>query len=202
MQNFYDKTSLLAAALFASFALAACGGGSSEPAPLTPLATPALAFTPVQESLDLNNYTLVGKYSLPEGNGANLLGSEVSAVTYNQDTDTLFMISDNGTSIIQTSKTGQLIDTMTLPADATKPQGTYFYDPEGLTYVGSGNFVMVEERYRQATTFKYVGGTTLDVTTVKTVKLGTTLGNIGFEGVTSLTATQTPPPLATSNSPT
>jgi len=55
---------------------------------------------------------------------------------------------------------------MTLPADATKPQGTYFYDPEGLTYVGSGNFVMVEERYRQATTFKYVGGTTLDVTTV------------------------------------
>ncbi len=184
MQNFYDKTSLLAAALFASFALAACGGGSSEPAPLTPLATPALAFTPVQESLDLNNYTLVGKYSLPEGNGANLLGSEVSAVTYNQDTDTLFMISDNGTSIIQTSKTGQLIDTMTLPADATKPQGTYFYDPEGLTYLGSGNFVMVEERYRQATTFKYVGGTTLDVTTVKTVKLGTTLGNIGLEGVT------------------
>ncbi|MBC7916811.1 MAG: SdiA-regulated domain-containing protein [Rhodoferax sp.] len=181
--KFLSKTTgCLALSLLASVALIGCGGGSTAEPP-SPLPLPALAFTPPQESLDLNNYTLVGKYSLPEGSGANLLASEVSAVTYNPDTDTLFMVADNGTSIVQTSKTGQLIDTMTLPADAAKPQGTYFYDPEGLTYVGSGNFVMVEERYRQANFFKYVGGTTLDVSTVKTVKLGTTLGNIGLEGV-------------------
>ena len=84
MKKFCQKTSLLAVALFAGFGLTACGGGSSVPAPL---AAPALTFTPAQESLDLNNYTLVGKYSLPQGTGANLLGAEVSAVTYNPVTD-------------------------------------------------------------------------------------------------------------------
>ena len=192
MKTGFHKLSPWALALAGALALSACGGGDNNdvsgisPAPTAPvaLAAPLLSFVSPQESLDLSNYTLVGKYSLPVGSGANLLAAEVSAVTYNPDTDTLFIVGDNGTAISQISKTGQLIDTMTLPADASKPQGTYFYDPESIAYIGGGQFVIVEERYRQASVLTYKGGTTLDVSGVKTVKLGTTVGNIGIEGIT------------------
>lgn len=172
-------------ALVCALTLAACGGGSdARPSPATDtLAIPSLGFTAPGESLDLANYTLVGQYGLSVGSGANLLAGEVSAVTWNQDTDTLFIVGDNGTSVTQIGKTGQLIDTMTLPADATKPQGTYYYDPEGIAYIGGGQFVLSEERYRQVTRFTYAAGTTLDPATAQTVKLGTTIGNTGFEGI-------------------
>ena len=76
----------------------------------------------------------------------------------------------------------QLIDSMTL-APGNSPQGTDFYDTEGITYVGGGKFVLVEERYRQANLFTYVAGGTLHRADAQTVKLGTTIGNIGLEGV-------------------
>lgn len=191
----FRRLSACALVWASALVLTSCGGGGETPAPAigsasTPittstaaLGTPVLSFVSPQESLDLNNYTVVAKYPLPLGTGSNLLASEASAITYNPDTDTLFMVGDSGTSITQFSKTGVLTDSMTLPLDASKPQGTYFYDTEGLTYVGGGKFVMVEERYRQANLFTYTAGTTLDPATVKTVKLGTTVGNIGIEGV-------------------
>lgn len=180
---------ILAAAVAAALALTACGGGSDDvapPAPATPteLAVPTLAFSAPGESIDLSNFTLVGKYPLPVGSGNNLLASEVSAVTYNWDTDTLFLLGDHGTAIVQVTKTGQLIDTMTLPADAAQPQGTAIYDPEGLAYIGGGRFVLAEERVRQAVRFTYTPNTTLDIATAQRVKLGTTIGNVGLEGVT------------------
>lgn len=167
--------------------LAACGGGGSS-APATPPGTalsapPTLSFVAPQETIDLNNYTLVGKYSLPVAATGNLLGSEVSAITYNVDTDSLFILGDSSTSITQINKTGQLIDTMSLPLDATRPQGTFYYDLEGLAYAGGGKFVFAEERLRQVTQFTYAAGTTLNPTSAQTVKLGTTTGNIGFEGI-------------------
>src|SRR6185295_14401267 len=100
------------------------------------------------------------------------------------DTDTLFVVGDGGTSVVQVSKTGQLINSMTLPAGGS-PQGTEFYDTEGLSYVGGGKFVLVEERYRQVNLFTYVAGGTLTRAAVQTVKLGTTVGNVGIEGITS-----------------
>jgi uncharacterized protein YjiK/phosphodiesterase/alkaline phosphatase D-like protein len=139
--------------------------------------------------IDLSKYTRIGRYDLPEPTRTkpptgSLLAQEVSAVTYNSDTDTLFVLGDGGTSIVQVDKKGNLIDSMTLALDATKPQGTAFYDPEGLTYVGKGQFVFVEERDRQVNLFTYKPNTTLARTDVKTVKLGTTIGNIGIEGIT------------------
>src|SRR5262249_4945028 len=71
---------------------------------------------------------------------------------------------------------------MTL-ARGGSPQGTEFYDPEGLTYVGGGQFVMSEERDRQAVLFTYAAGTTLVRSQTKTVKLGTFVDNIGLEGL-------------------
>jgi hypothetical protein len=97
--------------------------------------------------LDLSNSVRVGRFDLPEPTRTtppanSLLAQEVSAVTYNRDTDTLFVVGDGGTSIVRVTKTGQLVDSMTL-ASGGSPQGTEFYDPEGLTYVGAGRFVMV-----------------------------------------------------------
>ncbi|MFB2837785.1 SdiA-regulated domain-containing protein [Floridanema evergladense] len=141
----------------------------------------------VVEGVDLSNYVRIGRYDLPEPTRTtaptnSLLSQEVSAVTYNWDTDTLFVVGDGGRSIVQVNKTGQLIDSMTL-ALGTSPQGTEFYDTEGLTYIGNGEFVLIEERDRQANLFTYAPNTTLTRSNVQTVKLGTTVGNIGIEGI-------------------
>lgn len=142
-------------------------------------------------SVDLSNYVRVGRYSLPEplltalpaGTPAhNLLCQEASGVTYNWDTDTLFVVADGGRSVTQVSKTGVLIDTMTL-ALGSSPQGTEFYDIEGVTYIGGGQFVMAEERDRQLVKFTYAAGTTLTRAQTQTVKIGTFVDNTGTEGL-------------------
>jgi uncharacterized protein YjiK len=149
----------------------------------TPMQAPALSFVAPGNSLDLANYTLSARYDLPTGSGNNLLASEASAVTYNHDTGTLFIVGDHGTSVVQMSRDGQFIDSMTLPADPDQPQGTYLYDPEGIAYVGNGQFVLIEERLRRADLFTYVPNTALSPAELRQVKLGTTIGNIGLEGV-------------------
>lgn len=140
------------------------------------LGAPMLSFVAPGESLDLSNYTLVGKYTLPVSAIGNQIAAEVSAVTYNTATDSLFIVGDEGTYITQISKRGEVINTMNLPAGL-------FADPEGISSIGNGQFVVADERVRTASLFTYTGGTTLDAASVKTVKLGTTLGNIGLEGV-------------------
>ncbi len=143
-------------------------------------------------SVDLGNYVRVGRYALPDVSNTplpagtpvhNLLAQEASGVAYNHDTDTLFIIGDGGRSITQVSKTGQLIDTMTLALQTGAPQGTAFYDPEGITYVGNNQFVFTEEREREVTKVTYVANTTVGPAQAQTVKLGTTIGNIGLEGI-------------------
>jgi uncharacterized protein YjiK len=143
-------------------------------------------------TVDLATYVRVGRYDLPEplrtvlpaGTPAhNLLCQEASGVAYNWDTDTLFIVCDGGRAITQVSKTGQLIDTMTLALRAGAPQGTDFYDPEGITYIGNGQFVMSEERDRQLVKFTYAAGTTLSRGGAQTVKLGTFVDNTGTEGL-------------------
>jgi len=139
-------------------------------------------------SVDLSTYVRVGRYDLPEPTRTtppvnNLLAQEASGVTYNWDSDTLFIVGDGGTSVTQVTKTGALVNTMTLPPGGS-PQGTEFYDTEGITYIGGGQFVFAEERVRQAVKFTYVGGGTLLRSATQTVKLGTTIGNLGLEGLT------------------
>ncbi len=141
----------------------------------------SIAFTaipPAISSIDLSTYVRTGLFNLPVATtGTNFLAREVSAVTYNKDTDTLFVVGDGGTAIVQVSKTGVLIDSMTLTAGL-------FADPEGLSYIGNGQFVIADERVRQASRFTYTANTTLTAGNVQTVKLGTTIGNDGIEGIT------------------
>src|SRR5262249_41187055 len=138
-------------------------------------------------SADLYRYVRIARYSLPEPTRTaappnSLLAQEASGVTYNWDDDSLYVVGDGGTSVVQVSKTGTLISSMTL-APGNSPQGTDFYDTEGITYVGGGKFVLLEERYRQANLFTYVPGGTLHRADAQAVKLGTTIGNIGLEGI-------------------
>lgn len=137
-----------------------------------------------ETAIDLSRYVRVGRYDLPVSTVGDyaLQCREASAVTYNWDTDTLFITGDGGTSVVQVSKTGALINFMTL-ATGSSPQGTEFYDTEGITYIGGGQFVMTEERDRQLFKFTYAGGTTLSAGGAQRVKLGTTIGNIGLEGL-------------------
>jgi len=137
--------------------------------------------------VDLSTYVRVGRYDLPEPTRTppppgNLLAQEASGVTYNWDTDTLFIAADGGTAIVQVTKTGQLVDTMTLALGGS-PQGTEFYDTEGITYIGDGKFVMAEERDRQLVLFTYAAGTTLTRANTQTVKIGTFAPNTGTEGL-------------------
>jgi uncharacterized protein YjiK len=136
-----------------------------------------------ETNIDLSRYVRVGRYDLPEPTrttppSGNLLGQEASGVAYNWDTDTLFIVGDGGTSVTEVSKTGALVSAMTLSGN-----GNDFLDTEGITYIGAGQFVLTEERVRQAVKFTYVGGSTLTPAAVERVKLGTTIGNIGLEGL-------------------
>ncbi len=167
------------------------GGACSSPGqpPSAPAARAAAAALTAPTTMDLSKYAWVGRYNLPEPtrttppDGTSLLAQEASSVTYDWDTDTLFVVGDGGTSVVQVDKTGALLDSMTL-APGGSPQGTEFYDTEGVSYVGGGQFVLIEERYRQVSLFTYVAGATLTRAEVQTVKLGTTIGNIGLEGAT------------------
>lgn len=171
----------LSAAVVALLTLGIAGcGGSDESVGLN---TPTLSFIDPQNTFELANYTQSGRYPLPVGTGTNLLAEEASGVTYNKDTGTLFVVGDGGTAVAQVSTKGVLINSMTLAADATKPQGTYFYDPEGITYLGNGKFAFVEERDRRINEFTYAAGTVLGASGVRSVKIGTTIGNIGIEGL-------------------
>src|SRR5262249_28339366 len=126
---------------------AAAGATAAALAAVSLSFTAPAAHAAAAPAVDLSPYSLVARYSLPEPSntpppdGTSLLAQEASSVTYDWDTDTLFVVGDGGTSVVQVSKTGQLIDSMTL-APGGSPQGTTFYDTEAITYVGNGQFVM------------------------------------------------------------
>lgn len=135
--------------------------------------------------VDLATYKRVARFDLPAQFDPDIyeeLAYDASGVAYNWDTDTLFIVGDGGTGVVQVDKSGQLIDSMTF-APGESPKGTTFFDPEGIAYIGEGRFVMTEERDRQLVRFTYAAGTTLTREDADTVKLGTFVENIGFEGV-------------------
>jgi len=151
--------------------------------------TASVVSSPAITNVDLSTYIRVGSYDLPEPtrttppDSTNLLCQEASGVAYNWDTDTLFIIGDGGRSFTQVSKTGALIDTMTLALREGAPQGTDFYDPEGVTYIGGGQFVFSEERDQRLVKFTYAAGTVLSRANAQTVQLGTFVPNVGIEGL-------------------
>lgn len=149
------KTSTFAAAILAAQAGLALLAPSGASAAIT--------------ALDLANYTLTGTYTLP-----GIAAAEASAVTYNWTTDTLFVLGDEGDALVEVNRTGAQIGMMTL---------TGFADTEGLTYIGGGQFVLTEERLRNAYLLSYSAGGSADSSTLAMADLGATVGNTGIEGI-------------------
>jgi len=140
------------------------------------LGLPGLA-TAIDE-IDLSTYELTATYFLPPGdfttNPAIINAHEASAVTYNWDTDTLFVIGDEGGEIVEVSKEGVELSQMIVIG---------FNDPEGLTYIGNGKLVLVEERNRDAYEVSYNPGGFLLKNAADAIDLGTFVDNIGLEGI-------------------
>jgi uncharacterized protein YjiK len=118
---------------------------------------------------DLANYQLVHTYDLPSVSAA-----EASAVTYNWDTGTLFVLGDEGDALVEVTTGGATVSTMTL---------TGFDDTEGLAYLGGGKFALTEERLQDIFQLTYVPGGTAGRGSLASVSFGPTVGNIGLEGI-------------------
>jgi uncharacterized protein YjiK len=136
----------------------------------------SLAASPIS-SINLANYRVTGNFALDTLGG---LGLEASAVTYARDRGSLFFVPDEGLGVVEISKTGVTLGSMTFsgwPAASTNT------DAEGLTYLGGGVLVVAEERLQDAFRFSYVPGGSVNLATADFVSIGATVGNIGTEGI-------------------
>ncbi|MDY6949383.1 MAG: SdiA-regulated domain-containing protein [Pseudomonadota bacterium] len=132
------------------------------------LLAPVLAGAQVA-SVDLGNYELTHTVSLPAGPA-----SEASAITWNWDSDSLFVMGDEGDAIVEVDRNGTLLSSMSLSG---------FDDTEGLTYIGAGRFVVLEERLQDAYVLTYTAGGNASRSSLASASLGVTVGNVGLEGI-------------------
>lgn len=133
-----------------------------------------------QTSIGLQNYALSGNFVLPTLGG---LGLEASAVTYARDRGSLFIVGDEGLGVVELSLTGQVLGSMAFNWTGT---GSSNNDAEGLTYMGNGRLVVVDERPQTAYRFDYVNGGSVALATTPSAALGSTagtVGNVGTEGI-------------------
>ncbi|MBP6097362.1 MAG: SdiA-regulated domain-containing protein [Methyloversatilis sp.] len=119
--------------------------------------------------LDLSDYRLVATYDLPAVRAA-----EASAITWNWDSDSLFVLGDEGDYVVEVNKQGVELSSMNLFG---------FDDTEGLTYVGNGQFVITEERLQDAYLFTYQASGAVGRGTLPSLSVGPTVGNVGIEGL-------------------
>jgi uncharacterized protein YjiK len=128
----------------------------------------AFVLPSLASALSLSDYSVTGTFALPA------LAPEASAVTYNWDSGTLFVLGDEGDAVVEVDAAGTQITTMAL---------TGFDDTEGLTYVGGGQFVVTEERLRDAYLLPYAAGGSAARSSLQSADLGATVGNVGIEGI-------------------
>lgn len=96
-------------------------------------AVPALAVEP------LKNYTHLVTHRIP---GV----SEASGVAYNWDTNTLFVIGDEGEALVQINKKGETINQMGFDFNVSPREARGLDDPEGVAYLGNNTFMIADER--------------------------------------------------------
>jgi len=143
----------------------------------------ALAASPVPAdvlSINLGNYQLSGNYLLDTLGDTGL---EASAVTYARDRGSLFFVGDEGLGVVEISTTGQTLGTMAFDWTGT---GSSNNDAEGLTYLGGGQLVVVDERPQIAYRFGYAAGGSVvlnDQPKVAITGSVANVGNMGTEGI-------------------
>jgi uncharacterized protein YjiK len=119
-------------------------------------------------AFSLAGYAVAGRFALPAA------AKDVSAVTYDWDTHTLFVLGDRADALVEVTLDGALVGAMTL---------TGFADTEGVAYVGDGRFVLTEERRQDAFLLPYRAGGSAARESLASADLGTTIGNRGIEGI-------------------
>lgn len=117
----------------------------------------------------IGSYTSFSSYNL-------INTSEASAITYSRDTDSLYVIGDEGGDITQYSKTGQVINSMRMIGPGSKP------DTEGIAYLGGGKFLVGDERNQTGSVYTYSPGSS-GAGTSAVYTFGAATGNIGLEGL-------------------
>jgi len=123
-------------------------------------------------SLDLANYSHTATYNLSTSYSA-----EASAVTWNADTNTLFVVGDAAQAVAQYSLAGVLIDHMPMTSFPAS-------DAEGITWIGNNQFVIALETDYDAKLMTYSAGVTLVGSSLPTASLfSTTDALAGLEGV-------------------
>ncbi len=124
------------------------------------------------QAIDLATYTHTATYNL-----STTRSLEASAVTWNAATDTLFVVGDGPQALAQYSKTGVLLDYMTI---TNFPDS----DSEGLTWIGGNQFVLAIETAYDAKLMTYTAGGTTSGSSLPTASLfSTTDAAAGLEGV-------------------
>jgi uncharacterized protein YjiK len=130
-------------------------------------------------SINLGNYSVQNTYALDLDVGA-VSGLEASAVTYARDRNSLFFVGDEGTGVIEISKTGTTLGSMTFDWAGT---GSTKNDTEGLTYLGGGVLVVSEERLYDAYQFTYAANGSAALANSFVSISNATVGNNGLEGI-------------------
>lgn len=155
---------------------------------LAALAALCVSASHAADSIHLGNYQLSGNYTLdPLGE----LGLEASAVTFARDRNSLFFVGDEGLGVVEISLTGATLGSMAFNWAGT---GSSNNDAEGLTYLGNGQLVVVDERPQIAYRFSYSAGGTVALNDQPKVAItGSTasVGNVGTEGISFDPATGT-----------
>lgn len=129
-------------------------------------------------ALDLSRYQLRNTFALDNLGG---LGLEASAVTYARDRGTLFFVPDEGLGVVEISRTGQTLGSLAFDWADT---GSTHNDTEGLTYLGNGELVVVDERPQRAYRFAYAAGGTVALGSTPYATISPwTPSNIGIEGI-------------------
>lgn len=133
-----------------------------------------------QSSIDLSTYQLTGNYALDT---LGEMGLEASAVAYARDRGTLFFVGDEGLGVVEISLSGQTLGSMAFNWTGT---GSTNNDAEGLTYLGNGQLVVVDERPQIAYSFTYAAGGSVALNSQPKVAITgstTNVGNVGTEGI-------------------
>ena len=148
----------------------------------------ALAFSGAHaaSSINLGSYQIGGNYTLDTLGDRGL---EASAVTYARDRNSLFFVGDEGLGVVEVSLTGVTLGSMAFNWTNT---GSTHNDAEGLTYMGNGTLVVVDERPQIAYQFNFINGGTVMLNDQPKVALtGSTasVGNAGTEGISYNPAT-------------
>lgn len=129
----------------------------------------ALAAAASAQAFSISDYTNYSSYAL---SGT----SEASAITYNWDTNSLYVVGDEGGDITEYSKTGVKLSSMRMVGPTSKP------DTEGIAYLGGGRFLVADEREQTGYVYNY-NPANANASFTASYRFGASTGNVGLEGV-------------------